>query len=261
MVDSHSWPGHWASVSAANRSSSWHTAVGPLAGFLGSLVSGFLPGAVAGMLTRSLDDPLPFGLTLLVPTLIYVLTLLLFVASRRDDSAPVRQTRPTAHAAPSAEALPTEALPPQRGLRVLPVGLLLVALLFGALRYGGTFAMDTFFNAYADTDVHTPPHLIGIVVSLNRLIMAPVALLVAPRAILWMGTERVVLFGRLLTAPTLLSVALLPGLSVESGGELVENERGASNWAIEPSFVRSPVARKRSGLPSSSTFARSATRI
>ena len=146
-------------------------------------MSGFLPGAVAGMLTRSLDDPLPLGLTLLAPTLIYVLALLLFVASRRRDSAPVRQTGPTAHAAPSAEPLPTEALPPQGGLRGAPVGLLLVALLLGPLRYGGTFAMDAFFNAYAyaDTDVHTPPHLIGIVVSLNRLIMAPAALLAASR--------------------------------------------------------------------------------
>jgi MFS family permease len=121
----------------------------PATAFLGSLVAGLLPGAIAAWAGLTLDDPGPYRLALWTgPVLIYLAILPLLGA----DPARVPHSEQRAATAPA------------------PVGLLVI---FGAIVFFQSIsegAVRIFFNVYLDLGLEVPPAQIGTIMGAAQLL-------------------------------------------------------------------------------------------
>jgi MFS family permease len=173
---------------------SFHVGLIPLAGFLGSLVSGALPGVTSSLLAVSLDNPAA-----------YRYPLWLAAAFLLPGVVAMLRTQPAVHDVGKPEN--PDAGPNQAG--PAPIALLVVIGLVMALRFGGRGSITTFFNVYLDTELAAPPVLIGALVAFGQLLSVPAAF-AAPYIVSLWGPRRTIAWGTLGTALAAIPLALFP---------------------------------------------------
>ncbi|MBI3958239.1 MAG: MFS transporter [Chloroflexi bacterium] len=169
-------------------------ALWPIAGFLGSLMGGLLPGFFAALLQTTTEDPATFRYPLLLAgASLGIGVLALHTARESGRTTTLVQEGKTA-AAPMGAA-------PYRIMTFLGVVVLLGSMGEGAAR--------TFFSVYLDAGLHTPTAYIGILAAIGQLLAAPAALAMPMAAGRW-GHRRVFLWGSVGMALSLLPLALIP---------------------------------------------------
>ena len=170
------------------------TAVNTTAMVGGGLTGGVLPGFFASALGLTMDSAEPYGWTLaLVP--LFVLAAVLVFMQTRD---------PAGHAEQDAAVADVESgssLSSMYGF----IGMLgLVRFLQVAALGGGI----TFFNIYLDTELAVPTFWVGTALAGARLAAVPAALL-GPEISRRLGRGNTVVFASILTAVSVLPLALL----------------------------------------------------
>ncbi|MBM4027183.1 MAG: MFS transporter [Planctomycetes bacterium] len=169
-------------------------ALWPIAGFLGSLIGGLLPGAFALLLRTTTQDPATFRYPLLMAgASLGAGVVALYLSKER---------RPAAHPTQASQAAPNALMAaPYRIMAFLGVVVLLGGMGEGAAR--------TFFSVYLDAGLHTPTAFIGTLAAIGQLLAVPAALAMPFAAGRW-GHRRVFLWGSAGMAVSLLPLALIP---------------------------------------------------
>jgi MFS family permease len=163
---------------------SLHSALGPLAGFIGSLAGGFLPGVLAGLLNISLREAAPYRLSIWLAILLTLPTLPMLMAISHDEvgrSSSQRKARGPA-----------------------PIGIMAILVLVMVMRWAGRGPVTSFFNVYLDQELLTSTALIGVLNAAGQLATVPAALLMPLVAGRFGG------FWTLIWASVSMSVGLLP---------------------------------------------------
>jgi MFS family permease len=172
-----------------NHAFSMWAALNPLAGFAGSLVGGLLPGLFAMTLGLSLDYPAPYRYPLLIAAGFLIPSVLMLIATREVSvgrkQATVAETGP------------------------FPFGLITIMALVLLLRGASEGAGRIFFNVYLDANLHVSTAQIGALSAVGQLLSVPVAL-VAPLLMARWGNGRILVWGLLGTALSLLPMAFIP---------------------------------------------------
>ncbi|HEX9595339.1 MAG TPA: MFS transporter [Anaerolineales bacterium] len=150
-------------------------AINSTSAVVGSLVAGFLPGLLAGALGVSLEDPLPYILTLCLPPLLY-LAIVPSLWSLRDIQASHQGQAYVASRAPST--------------------LVAAMVLFSVLAVTAESAVKTFFNVYMDSSLHATTTTIGAILAAGQFLAIPAALATPLLATRW-GKFRTILGGTL----------------------------------------------------------------
>jgi MFS family permease len=163
-------------------------AVMPLAGFVGSLVGGGLPGLFANGLGVSLNSPVPYRYPLWIASAFLVPTLLAILKMREfdDGQAGGRVGR-------------------FRGMPWDVIGLLALVIL---LQSAGQGTMYSFFNVYLDTELDVATSRIGTISAVGRL-LAGIGALGTPALIARLGHKRMLFWGSLGVGVGLLPLALI----------------------------------------------------
>ena len=172
-----------------NYAFSVHIALGPLAGFAGSLVGGALPSILAAVPGVSPNEPAPYRYPLLIAALLLIPGVLALLPTREVQS---RQ----------AQEHVTEA-------SRVPFGPILLIALVVMLRFAGRGAAGTFFNVYLDAGLHTSTALVGALSAVGQLLSVPAAL-AAPMLVARWGSGRTIVLGSLGIALSMLPLALVP---------------------------------------------------
>jgi MFS family permease len=191
------------------------TALMPFAGFFGSITGGFLPGVLARTFQMSLSDPGPYRYTLFVPALLYLVGMVIMLAT----SEPTVSVQPAARA--SNGAAPAEGTG-NEGRRLskiaqFPLAVFVVIALVSFCRTAGTWFPRMFFNVYLDEAFSAPPSLIGGIIGLSQLAMVPLALF-APAIATRIGRERSVYGSLVAMALATLPLALVPTIAAAGFG-------------------------------------------
>jgi MFS family permease len=173
---------------------SFHIALLPLAGFVGSLVAGALPGVFASILGLTLDEAAPYRLTLWLAALVLIPGVLVLLRTRAVAEQATQTT--------ASNALDVDTNRPPHGL-FIAIGLIM------ALRFGGRGAVVTFFNVYLDEALAVSTALIGTLSAAGQLLSVPAAL-VAPLVVARWGSLRVIFWGTLGIGLATLPLALVP---------------------------------------------------
>ena len=170
-------------------------ALGPMAAFAGSLIAGMLPGASASLLGLAPDSAIAYALPLWLAGLCVVFGIPALLRAKnpgtQDDLSVV-----------SSSAFP---LPPGRP----PYGLIIIIAIIMALRFGGRGTIATFTNMYLDDALGTSTALIGALSAAGQLLSVPAALL-APLFVARIGNLRLVFWGTLATAASIIPMILIP---------------------------------------------------
>ncbi|MEA3406977.1 MAG: MFS transporter [Chloroflexota bacterium] len=124
--------------------------------FLGTVVGGMLPGWFAKALGQTLDLPGPYRLSLWVGAVVGLAGLMPIFLMRDVDRSVSKKEK-------------TE---PQGTFPLLPVALMVLHVYFSN---GGWATSQSFFNAYADTDLQLSPASIGLITGVGQFlcILAP----------------------------------------------------------------------------------------
>jgi len=163
----------------------------PLAGFLGSLVGGWLPGILAPALHTSLHQPTAYRIVLLTAGVLLLPAVFTLLAAPEPKSTASRQESPS------------------RGPTGSPVATIALVAFIGFLRVMGEGAPRAFINVYLDAVLHVPLAQIGLLIGIARLLAVPAGLVMPLISARW-GTGRTVAFGACGVALGLLPLALLP---------------------------------------------------
>jgi MFS family permease len=174
---------------------SLQTALLALAAFLGSLIGGFLPAAIAALLGISPTQPAPYRYALLIAGLA-ILPAMLAIHSARPAALP-------RSAAPVAAAI----VPPPIARSL--IGLLAMIAIVRVLQVAGLAATTTFFNVYLDSELLVSTARIGLLLALGRLLGIPAALATGPLTARY-GNRGVVIGASIGTALSILPIALIP---------------------------------------------------
>jgi MFS family permease len=161
----------------------------PFAGFVGALVAGWLPGAIAGLLGVSLDSPEPFRYPLWLGAVLFIPSVGALLAT----------SEVTAGGSPTARRKPGRA----------PVALLAVLGTVILLNRAAAAAPQSFFNVYLDDALGVSPARIGTLTAVAQLSGA-VAVLIAPILMGRHGKRRTNIWAFAGTAVSLLPLALIP---------------------------------------------------
>lgn len=171
-----------------------HSALLPLAGFIGSLVAGVLPGTFATLLGVSLEQAAPYRFPLWLAALLLVPGVMALLPTRAVGGSNARASAPSAPLARTSRA---------------PYGLIVVIALIMALRFGGRGTVVTFFNVYLDDGLGISTALIGALSATSQL-LSVLAALVAPLLMARWGTPRTIFWGTMGMALAVLPLALVP---------------------------------------------------
>lgn len=172
-------------------------ALGPLAGFTGSLLGGVLPKVFSNVLSVSRDKPASYRYPLLLAALLLIPGMLALMTTREVRTKQV-------------QGRATEA---GRG----PYGLIILIALIVVLRFAGQGTALTFFNVYLDAGLHTSTALIGVLSAARQLLSVPAAL-IAPLLVAQWGNARTIVLGSLGIALSMLPLALIPHWSAAGLG-------------------------------------------
>ncbi|MEM7117863.1 MAG: MFS transporter [Chloroflexota bacterium] len=163
-----------------NHAFSLRTAFFPLAGFIGSLVGGFLPSRFAGWLNVTLDSPAPYRYSLLFASLLFIPAI--WAMWRTEEIAPVAKRA-------------GESTVSQEGIwRTIPYALFVPLAMIMFLRTAGESAARYFFNVYLDTIFGVPTSQIGTILAITLFLTVPAALITPAFAGKW-GNDRVFFVG------------------------------------------------------------------
>lgn len=166
-------------------------ALWPLAGFVGSMIGGLLPGFLAPLMGVTLTDPAPYRYTLLLAA------MLLLPGVWALTQIPEPKTNPRADS-PRANT----------GVATAPLGLILLLAAISYLRGGGEGVGRTFFNVYLDEGLGVATAQIGSLLAFAQLLAVPSALL-APALVRRWGKEPLMLWGTFGVAVSLLPMAFI----------------------------------------------------
>jgi MFS family permease len=179
-----------------------HVALMPLAGFVGSLVAGWLPSTFATLLGVSLEAATPYGFPLWLAALLLIPGVLALLPTHLVDSRRPRAIQPNAPVSPTGRA---------------PYGLVIAIALIMAFRFGGRGTVATFFNVYLDDGLGTSTALIGGLSAAGQLLSVPAAL-GAPLLLARWGSLRTIVWGTVGMALSVLPLALVPQWGVAGLG-------------------------------------------
>ena len=157
----------------------------PIFGFIGSLLGGFLPGVFAHLLHYPPNHPAVYRYPLLFASLLLLPALGVVSATREDNR--VRQPRTGRAPWPLMAAM---------GLTIL-------------LQLAAEYTMRTFFNVYMDARLGVSTAMIGSVTGIAQL-MAGAASLATPMCRNRLGMERVIIWGGLGMAASMLPMIFIP---------------------------------------------------
>ena len=180
-----------SSLQERNHVFSARTTFLPLAGFVGSLVGGWLPGILAPALNTSLDLPAPYRIVLLIAGILLVPAVFALLA------------------APEPKGNASQHEPTSRGSMGTPVATIAFLAFIGLLRVMGEGAPRAFINVYLDADLHVPLAQIGLLIGTARLLAVPAGLVMPLLSSRW-GNGHTVAFGAFGVALGLLPLALIP---------------------------------------------------
>jgi MFS family permease len=171
-------------------------AIAPLAGFFGSIIGGFMPKAVAGLTGASLEQAVPYSLSLwIVPILFFVfLGLFVFLTKQGQNMASQQQT------GAGTDKTKVKA----------PVTLFMIMFLVTMLRVSSFYAIFVFFSVYLDS-LKTPTTTIGMITAIGRLIPVLAALL-TPLFVSRTGKFKLVILVSICSAIFVLPIGLFPDL-------------------------------------------------
>jgi MFS family permease len=172
-----------------NHVFSVQSALWPMAGFVGSLIGGLLPGIFAAGFGVTLDSPLPYRYPLMIAA--FLLIFAVWVVFKTREVEPVNK--------------PGE----QQQTSPMPVGMIALLALVGFLRVGGEGIGRTFFNVYMDNGLGISTAQIGSLLAVAQLLAVPAALFTPLLAARW-GNARVLMWGTFAVAMSLLPLALIP---------------------------------------------------
>ena len=164
-------------------------AISPLAGFVGSLVGGLLPGFFSTLLDVPLEDPAPYRYPLWIAAAMLVPALLGVVAMREFGAG-------------HAEERPSSA-------KNMPFGLIALLSLTVLLTAAGQGSARSFFNVYLDAGLRVPTFRIGAISALGQLLAALAALGTPPLVARW-GNARIFFVGSLGVGLSLAPLVLVP---------------------------------------------------
>jgi len=165
-------------------------ALNSFAGFAGGMIAGFLPGLFSGLLAIPSDHPAPFRISLFLAGALFIVGLLTIIATREGV---VKQE----HRAVSKAAGP------------IPLALISIMGVVMFFRATGEWAPNIFFNVYLEGGLHVSTALIGSLVAIGRL-MSGVSALLMPLFVNRWGKKRVIGWGIIGIALSLLPLALIP---------------------------------------------------
>ncbi len=178
-----------------NLAFSFQTALLSLSSMAGSLVGGFLPPAIVGLIGASLAQPAPYRYALLTAGLALIPAMFAIRAAR--PGLPQRETPLLVAELPAAApAAPI-------------MGLLAMIALVRVLQVAGLAALSTFFNVYLDRELMVPIAQIGIIIAFGRLLGVPAALVTSALTARF-GNRAVVIAASVGTALSILPIALIP---------------------------------------------------
>lgn len=178
-----------------NQVFSMQTALTSLASFVGSLLGGFLPPLIGGLIGASLDLPVAYRYALMIAGLAMIPAIFALRAAR-PVSRPRSDTPVPVDGAPVAVAAPLG-------------GMLIMMALVRVLQVSGIGTVNTFFNVYLDQGLLVPTAQIGMIIAAARLLGVPAALATSALTTRF-GNRAVVIGASLGTALSILPIALLP---------------------------------------------------
>ncbi|MEZ4709195.1 MAG: MFS transporter [Caldilineaceae bacterium] len=182
-------------TTADNRSRAFalQQALYPLAGFMGSLLAGQLPGVFARLLGASIEQPTPYRYALLLCGVAYIGGVLAMLATDADAAPPAPPGTPQAN---------------DGGKWPVLLGLIAPLALVEMLWKGGTQGPTRFFNIFLNVDLQVSPARIGLILGVGQLVAAALAM-TTPWLARRLGNGRVIV----LTLGGLSAVLLLMAVS------------------------------------------------
>jgi MFS family permease len=175
-----------------NHAFSLQIAIWPLAGFVGSLIGGMLPGFFAGLLQVPLTSPAPYRYPLLVAACLIFPAVAVLAAI---DPALDERTRTSPRVATTSSSQAWR--------------LLYVMAAVGFLRVFAEGTGRSFFNVYLDQALQVPTFQIGLLVAVTQLVIVPVALGGPLLTARW-GHGNLIIWGSIGAAIFVLPLALFP---------------------------------------------------
>ncbi|HUT19323.1 MAG TPA: MFS transporter [Anaerolineae bacterium] len=180
-------------MSATSEGERYHVysvqaAITPLAGVLGSLVAGILPGLFAGWIGVSLDHPAPYRYPLWIAAALLVPTFLATVAMRDFDDGQAGEHTSR--------------------IRGVPLGLIGRLALVILLQAAGQGAVYSYFNVYLDAELRVSTSAIGTISALGWL-LAGIGALCTPALVARWGDNRALFWGSVGISASLLPLALI----------------------------------------------------
>jgi MFS family permease len=208
-------------------------AVWPLAGFLGSLIGGSMPGLFGSIIAVAPDDPAAYRYTMLIAAL---LVLPAMYAILRTQIQQIEQ--------PDAAAIEEPA----------PMRLIFFVALTIALQVGAEGVVTTFFNVYLDRALAVPTAQIGLMLAFARLASVPAAL-VTPTLIGRWGTRQTFVIASAGIVLFVIPLALVPNWLVAELGFLGLTSMAAIARSAMATYQMGTVsARWRSMMSGSATM-------
>ncbi|MBV7327520.1 MFS transporter [Chloroflexi bacterium TSY] len=194
---------------------SMQVALLPLAGFIGSLVAGVLPGFFASYLDTTLEQAAPYRYPLLLAALLHLPAVFALLTTReiprtRNVNRISKNKAPeTRDENPSNPHSTESSTPESRQVPVTPyliIGFLAISALF---RMAGEGAARSFFNVYLDTELGVSTARIGLLTAFGQVLAGPTAM-AAPFLVMRRGKVPTVVLATLGIAGSLLLMALMP---------------------------------------------------
>ena len=175
------------------------SALPPLTGFAGSILSGVLPGWIAPLLGRDLSHPEPFAVALIVAGVVLLPTVP--ALARTSDREPARRSPRQAEEFRSSNR--------GRSAEGALYALIFVLAFTALLRSAGEGAARTFINVYLEVDLAASPERIGVLLAIGQVAAGPAAL-VAPALAARVGKVPVIVVTGLLAAAGMVILATVP---------------------------------------------------
>ncbi|MCB0036031.1 MAG: MFS transporter [Anaerolineales bacterium] len=218
-----------------SRALSWQTAALSLAGFLGGVIGGLLPGWLGRLLDVSLSSPRPYqyplmlAAVLLLPAIVALWWLPETAAADDDPAASVHESE--------------RALSWQNGVWGI-VGLVLIVRV---LLMSGVGIVNTFTNVYFDDGLGMSTERIGWLTALGRLFGIVVALAI-PYLVDRFGNYRLVIGITLLSAVGMMPIVLTGSEAVAGWAFVLVTALGALRYLAFLVYALSLVSTKRRSL-------------
>lgn len=192
---------------------STQSALSAIFGFGGSLIGGNAPSLFVQMGLGTIEQPLPFQVTLWIVPFTFIVPLLLVARMREVNMRELDQN-----------TTPAERTSHKTNAPVTPIkSLVLLLAFFGLIRFlqvGGIATLQTFFNVYMDRGLHVAPATIGAIQAIAKLVGVPSAL-----AIPWLtrkfGNAGTVILALSAAALSMLPMAFVPAWGVAAFGYIM----------------------------------------